>query len=583
MLNPSIPDIDRLADLFPGLAAACCANPGDPVRLGRAGGALIEAQQGERAAPFFRKALSLAPDKGYLRGGLADALTLCGDFDTAAATLQEGMEREPGELEFPRRLGQLLNDRLERPEEAAALLARVVRSTHRSADYELLAHCYVRETTPGRMVSGMRDALAQQADPLALVNAIAISLFKSRRCEEAASLAAHATRTFGDNATSLCTWGWATSGQGEPATATPLFARATAADPESWYAASARFCNLQVLGRYSEARDEVLRSRRLWSNAASFQSDSDGRQAIGQLLGGVSGVLWDGGPLEGKTLRLHQEHFGFGDAIQFVRFASWLADRGARVVVVARQPVVSLFGSAEGVHASVSRFEPPVPCDYACGPAMPWFLLDVRMEELPGRVPYIRIDESRVASSRLRLGVGDRLAVGLAWASTESSRRYSRTAWGLRSVPFLGLGPLAEIPGVQLYSLQKDAPASADWREFGPVDVTDATAQVRDFADLAAAMAAMDVIVTVDTAVAHLAGAMGKPALVMLPHVPDWRWEVGRDDCVWYPTVRLVRQPFPGAWRPVIAEVALHLRTLAARHSFERHGQEGRLGETARP
>lgn len=544
----------RLAALYPSLADRYCLAPTDPVLLIRVGRALVDAQDGTSAAAFLEWAVPLAPERPELSAAWADGLALCGRYDAAAAVLEHGMRRVPRDLHLPRKLAQVWHERLNRPDDAARLLASIVRATHQDADYLSLAHCFVNEQTAGRLAARLQDAAGPDAPRMTVLNATAECLLHAGRYEEAAGVSAHVLRHLGENVASLCTRGWALTLDGCAGEAATLFTRAVALDPNSWRAAWSRFCHLQMVGEYREAREVLVRARHLWSGSAVGPDTADEDKA----------PLWDGSPLAGRRICLHQEHYGFGDAVQYVRFASWLKDRGAHVTVVARQPVASLLAAADGIDAAVPRFETRDRADYAAGPAWPWVLLDVAMHELPGRVPYLRLPEDRVARWRQRLNGHGGLAVGFAWQGSDAHVRNPQGLWGVRSVPFLSLSPLLTLAGTRWYSLQQHGADHPDWHEFAAPAIVDVARDCANFAELAAAMAALDAVVTTDTAVAHIAGALGKRTWLMLPSAADWRWELGRADSLWYPSMRIVRQPWAGAWAPVVATVLAELRQFGA-------------------
>jgi hypothetical protein len=166
-------------------------------------------------------------------------------------------------------------------------------------------------------------------------------------------------------------------------------------------------------------------------------------------------------------------------------------------------------------------------------------------------VPYLRADEIKARQWTQRLEDFRGMKIGIAWAG---SRRHLLDRQ--RSMPLAAFAPLANIEGITLFSLQKGETASESSQPLAEMNVIDHTSELADFADTAALIQNLDLVISVDTAVAHLAGAMGKPVWVLLPFAPDWRWMLGRDDSPWYPTMRLFRQKIAGDWNDVIGRVA---------------------------
>ena len=267
---------------------------------------------------------------------------------------------------------------------------------------------------------------------------------------------------------------------------------------------------------------------------------------------GFAAPEWSGQDIAGKRLLLHAEQ-GFGDTIQFARYAALAAGRGADVVLEVQPPLEPLLCDLPGVEViAASRGQPPA-FDLHCPLLSLPHLFETTPTTIPGGVPYITAPVDRIAAWAPRLPAGE-MRVGLAWSGHPDNVRDHE-----RSIPFARLAPLMGIPGIRFVSLQKDIRA-ADPDDFrGCGNVIDLRAGLHDFADTAAVIAQLDLVISVDTAVAHLAGAMGKPVWVLLPRVPDFRWLLDRATSPWYPDARLFRKSQVGTWDAVIADVATEL------------------------
>ena len=203
----------------------------------------------------------------------------------------------------------------------------------------------------------------------------------------------------------------------------------------------------------------------------------------------------------------------------------------------------------------ISRGEPPPPFDVHCQLASLPLAFHTRLESIPAAVPYLQADPRSVENQASRIAVpGGALNVGLAWAGNPDHRNDRK-----RSLSLDQLAPLADVKGVRFFSIQQGKPAQQLRMPPRGMDLIDAAAELTDFADTAALIARLDLVITVDTAVAHLAGATGRAAWVLLPFSPDWRWLLGRHDSPWYPTLRLFRQDAPGDWETVVTRVAREL------------------------
>lgn len=274
---------------------------------------------------------------------------------------------------------------------------------------------------------------------------------------------------------------------------------------------------------------------------------------------------WRGEPLEGRIVLLYGEQ-GHGDAIQFIRYAPMVARAGGRVVVECLPALTRLFACVEGV----AEVHPPggaTGVDLICPLMSLPALFGTSLATVPAEVPYL--DGAAAGEDRFAdlwpAGEGT-LTVGLVWAGDPhaANARWSR-ADKRRSIPLSGFAPLLEIPGLRLVSLQKGAAAEqARQAPFAGrmVDVMDRAA---DFADTAALVRRLDLVISVDTAVAHLAGALGVPVWVLSRFDGCWRWIAGREDSPWYPTARVFRQDRLDDWRPVLDRVAAELHGLVTR------------------
>ena len=318
---------------------------------------------------------------------------------------------------------------------------------------------------------------------------------------------------------------------------------------------------------YARGRAHRALSLLLAGDYARGLADYEARPVGQTAAAAARGPAWDGSDPSGKTIQLHGEQ-GLGDTIQFVRYAPLLAARGATVAVQCPAPLVRLLRESlppRGVSGVFAEGEPPPSYDVHCPlPGLP-YRFGTRVKTIPADVPYLAAPADRVAAWRARAAgdaaapAGRALRVGLVWAGGNSHPNDRR-----RSAPLAAFEPLAAVPGVRLYSLQKGERAAA-LRNAPGWAPQDWGAAFDDFADTAAAIESLDLVISVDTSVAHLAGALGRPVWTLLPFAPDWRWLLGRADSPWYPTMRLFRQPRPGDWSAVVRDVQLALTEVAAR------------------
>jgi tetratricopeptide (TPR) repeat protein len=264
--------------------------------------------------------------------------------------------------------------------------------------------------------------------------------------------------------------------------------------------------------------------------------------------------LWLGrDAVAGKTILLNCEQ-GFGDTIQFCRYVPLVVERGARVILEVQQPLRGLMASLTGATQVISRGDPLPYFDINCPLLSLPLALGTRLETIPSEVPYLHVSPQAVMDWGNRLGPKSRPRIGLAWSGLPKHNNDHN-----RSISLSALLPLMDIDAT-FVSLQKDVrPADAivlnersDLLHFGDA--------LKDFSDTAALISNLDLVVSIDTSVVHLAGALAKPFWVMLPFTPDWRWLLDRDDSPWYPTARLFRQDETHAWDNVILRMRTALR-----------------------
>ena len=287
--------------------------------------------------------------------------------------------------------------------------------------------------------------------------------------------------------------------------------------------------------------------------------------------------LWDGSPFENKTLLIHMEQ-GRGDMIQFIRYAPLALALGGRVIICSLPELVSLLSTVEGVSQVVDRNKPLPDFDLHIPVQSLPRALKTTLETIPCRMPYLWPNPIKMEKWRLLLTAEKRLRIGLAWQGSPVHIDDRN-----RSCSLTELRPLLDLKGVAFYSLQIGSGCEQLAECSDDISITDLTSDIQDFSDTAAFVANLDLVICVDTAVAHLAGALGKQVWLMLPYVAEWRWLSEREDSPWYPTMRLFRQPSPGDWKMVVGMVRQELVFLLKDTTF--HTQRGidrlKLGHAA--
>jgi hypothetical protein len=280
---------------------------------------------------------------------------------------------------------------------------------------------------------------------------------------------------------------------------------------------------------------------------AEYESRWDSQ--FGQKLPALGKPRWDGQAIPGKTLLLTAEQ-GLGDTIQFARYGPILTESGVDVVLAVQPPLLRVMRTLVRFPGRVVSTDGPLPAfDFFCPLLTLPGLLRTTPQNIPAAVPYLHADPADTARWSARLGPPNgRRRVGLIWAGSPTNINDRN-----RSVAAADFRPLADISGIQFVSVQT-GPAAAQAAD-GPPEMVDAGSHLTDFADTAGLLMNLDLLISVDTAAVHLAGAMNRPAWAMLQFMPDCRWQLARGDSPWYPSARLVRQRHHGEWRDAVSAV----------------------------
>jgi tetratricopeptide (TPR) repeat protein len=539
----------------------------------RAGGRLAEAVMAYEAALALRPA---SPEAHFNR---ANALQALHRHDEAVAAYD-------ALLMLHRADAQALNNRavsllaLGRAGEAAAdcQAALLIRPGYAAALHNR-GNALAQLGRLDEALASVASALEQQPDHAAAWSSRGRMLQRARRHDEALAAFETALRLRPGDPVSLCDHGNALQALGRPAEALASLDAALAVAPASLEAWVNRGNTLAALGRHQEALASYARARALDpADPEVLWNEALARLALGDYEGGwplyearwrvpalglapraADQPRWSGREdVAGRTVLLHAEQ-GFGDAIQFVRYAREVAARGARVIVATAPALQPLFTHADGVAQAVVPGREPLPTFDFHAPLMSLPLaFGTTLATIPP-APYLSVPAEQVQGWRTRLGQ-PHLGVGLAWSGNPDF-----PAARLKACPPEALASLVGTEGCCFVSLQFGA-ARDGVSELGP-GVLDATDELLHFGVTAALISALDLVITVDTAVAHLAGALGRPVWILLPYAADWRWLTGRADSPWYPSARLYRQAAPGDWTGVLQRVERDLQ------QWSRHGQ----------
>jgi tetratricopeptide (TPR) repeat protein len=360
-----------------------------------------------------------------------------------------------------------------------------------------------------------------------------------------------------------------------PAEALASYDRAIALKPDYYQALCNRGCALRDLLRLDEARASFEHALALQPEfAAAYWNKSHIHLLTGDFAEGwkLFEWRWKGSniqhterifpkprwrgerPIAGKTLLIHAEQ-GFGDTLQFCRYAPLIAALGARVVIEAPRAILPVLATLKGEYTFAKVGTPMPDFDLHCPMMSLPLAFGTTLETIPAEVPYLFADPEKQRAWRERLGTKTTKRIGLVW-----SGRPGLAPDLTRSMPMRHLAPLTRLP-VELHCLQNEIRDNdaAELAQFPQIHTHQD--DLHDFADTAALIAELDLVITVDTSVAHLAGSMGRPVWILLPWAGEWRWLLNRTDSPWYPSATLLRQPRIGDWDGVVGEICNRLQT----------------------
>ena len=262
---------------------------------------------------------------------------------------------------------------------------------------------------------------------------------------------------------------------------------------------------------------------------------------------------WDGRPIPGQTLLIHDEQ-GFGDTLQFIRLVEWAKQRSqANVVLEVTGPLLSIAKRTAGFDHIIERGKLPPHFDFHCEMMTLPMVMGFQESQLPGRMPYLTADPARVRRWQKRLKDLPRPLVPLVWAGRPTLYNGQNRATSLAT-----MAPLA-MEGVTFLSVQQGPQAEEAKNPPEGMTLVNLSSEIKDFEDTAAIFSLADLVITIDSAPAHLSGGLARPTWIMLGHVADWRWLMNRNDSPWYPTAKLFRQPARNDWKSVVEQIAADL------------------------
>jgi tetratricopeptide (TPR) repeat protein len=510
------------------------------------GNVLSSAGALDEAVAAYGHALRLRPGYAEAHYNMGNALRDKGLLDDAIAAYHHALQLKPDLAEIHNNLGNALRDK-RRFDEAIVAFRHALRLKPDYAEaHHSLGHALREKGLFDDAITAYRETLRLKPDNAEAHNSLGVALVHNGLLDEATAAYRQALRLNCDYAEAQNNLGVALVQKGLPDEAIAAYRQALRIRPD--YADAHYNLSLAHLlkGDFLQGWPEY-EWRWRWKNFPSPRRE-------------FVEPLWNGKDLNGQTILLHAEQ-GMGDTIQFVRYVPMVANRGGKVALECQPELLRLLQGLPGVEQLIPVKQPLPHFDVHCPLLTLPLAFDTRRESIPAGAPYLKVDVQLKEFWAEKLGPADgRLRVGLVWSGNPEFK-FDRT----RSITQSQLAPLGAVQGVAFHRLQKGRAAERVSPATGGMQLIDLGPHLRDFADTAAVISLMDLVISTDTAAAHLAGALAAPIWVMLQFMPDWRWQLERDDCPWYPTMRLFRQKSLGNWDEVIERVAQALGAFRAK------------------
>jgi tetratricopeptide (TPR) repeat protein len=522
-----------------------------------------------RAVELYRQVLARDPNHVASLSNMAMALTAQGQWDLAIAAFRKSLELEPGKAETHLNLGSALAAIGEFDQAESCFTQALAIQPDLVQAHANLARALQSQGKWVQSFEQLKKALAHRPEDAGLHNQIGNAMAHLGNMDGAMKAFRNAIALRPDYVEAQANLGGALRVKGELREAIEVLRAATRLDPKHIGAHTNLGSVLRDEGELEEAIACLNRAAAIqpdfapvrWNLAMALLSKGDfargwpefeWRLRIPQF--GARAVLsvpkWDGRELNGARIFLFGEQ-GYGDVIQFVRYLPQVIARGGKVILSCQTELRRLVEGLPGVEKWLPPSVAPRGFDVHCPLMSLAGVFQTNLQTIPAEIPYLKAGAELSRRWKSRVPADGRLKVGLAWAG-RPTHQHDR----IRSMPLAAFLPVAKLPNVWLCSLQKGAAAKQAHPPPEGMEIVDWTDELGDFADTAALIENLDLVIAVDTAVVHLAGALGKPVWVLLQRVPDWRWMMDRSDTPWYPTMRLFRQADFGDWVTPMKQIA---------------------------
>ncbi len=556
---------------------ACLLKPDDPKSHSNIAGIYREQGKYDQAIRSYRQAIRNSPDCAELHCNLGALFQKMGRIGDAIGCYCSALDLKPDYALAHSNLGMALQE--------SGRLNEAVKSCLKAR--QLMPENEVLQNNLGTVLKGLgrydeavecyRKAIALKPDYAEAHNNLGTVFLEEKKLQEAVVCYHMAIQCKPDYAMAHSNLGTVWRELGKLERAIESCNRAIQVNPNYAEAHNNLGTSLQEAGRVNEALASFRQATTLKPDYALAHINSSlALLLLGNFRDGweeyewrfqirkhttktLNKPLWEGLSLRGKSILIHVEQ-GFGDTIQFVRYLSMVKERGGRIILECQKELIRLLSGCSGIDefvAYVPTGKHSVPFDVHISLLSLPRIFDTTLETVPADIPYIKVDSALCLKWGMRFRKNSNFKIGIAWSGNPKNANDRN-----RSCSLTDFATLGDIPNTTFYSLQKGTVAAGASHPPVGMNFVNLEQELRDFVDTAAVIANLDLVISIDTVVVHLAGAMGKPVWNLLPFAPAWRWLLDRERSPWYPTMRLFRQTQPHDWRGVFRQVKDRLYNL---------------------
>ncbi len=522
------------------------------------------------AESLYRKILELRPNNAEIQSKLGAALASQGKIVQSVSILNKALEYDPNLVEAHVNLGGVLLIQEKIEAAISSFQQAILLDSNQTAAHINLGNTFLKQGKFNDAANSFNHALKLEPNSPQALNGIASTSMKNSKLEEAYDFFSRALKALPDQPEILSNMGILLRNQGKYVESEKILRKAIAIQP--------KIAEFHInLGNTLKSQSDIEGAMKCYqqslilapNNADAHWNKAQVLLSLGFIEEGFreyewrtkctdyqlhiwrpNGPSWDGSNLNGKKILIYCEQ-GFGDSIQFIRYAKLLAAMGATVIVKCQPKLKELFKTIPEISQIISHIDKSITYHFHVSALSLPYLIGTNLETIPAEVPYIFLPKRKA----IDLISNGKKNIGIVWAGSSTHKNDQ-----LRSTTLENFKPLLNTKGFNFYNLQYGE-RSKDIKTFGLENtLINLEKKLDGFMSTAILIEKLDLVISIDTSIAHLAGSLGKPVWTLLSFVPDWRWMLERVDSPWYPSMRLFRQSAPGDWKGVIENVQKELR-----------------------